>query len=168
MFPVKRVLAISTLVAASLSATLCAQSATTTASPSAQQKPAETAPDTSSPHQIQLDNQHRAITAGGFVKTGPIVFEDIAEKAGLTNWTHNMGTPAKHYIIETNGSGVGLIDYDNDGWLDIYLVNGSTFDALGRQRHPLRTPRSSTTITTAPSPTSPPKPASPTTAGASA
>ncbi len=41
-----------------------------------------------------------------------------------------MGVPQKHFIVETNGSGVCLIDYDNDGWLDIYLVNGSTFDAL--------------------------------------
>jgi hypothetical protein len=31
-----------------------------------------------------------------------------------------MGTPEKHHIIETNGSGVGLIDYDSDGWLDIF------------------------------------------------
>jgi hypothetical protein len=41
-----------------------------------------------------------------------------------------MGVPEKKFIVETNGSGVGLIDYDNDGWLDIYLVNGSTFAAL--------------------------------------
>ena len=41
-----------------------------------------------------------------------------------------MGTAQKKYILETDGSGVGLIDYDNDGWLDIYLVNGSTYDAL--------------------------------------
>jgi len=33
-----------------------------------------------------------------------------------------MGTPEKKYILEADGSGVGLIDYDNDGWLDIYLV----------------------------------------------
>ena len=71
-----------------------------------------------------------AITAGGFVKTGPVVFEDISEKAGLTKWTYKMGTPAKDYIIETKGSGGGLIDYDNDGWLDIYIVNGSTVVAV--------------------------------------
>ncbi len=40
-----------------------------------------------------------------------------------------MGTPEKQFIIETVGSGVALLDYDNDGWLDIYLVNGSTYDA---------------------------------------
>ena len=58
------------------------------------------------------------------MESGPIVFQDVAEKAGLTKWRHVMGTPEKKYIIETVGSGVGLIDYDRDGWLDIYLVNG--------------------------------------------
>jgi len=89
-----------------------------------------------SPHAAQLDAQHRPITAGGFVKSGPIVFEDTSEKAGLTKWTHKMGTPAKTYIIETKGGGVGLIDYDNDGWLDIYVVTGSTFDALDGKETP--------------------------------
>src|SRR5579863_7008643 len=77
-----------------------------------------------------LDSEKRPITAGGFVKTGPVLFVDIADKAGLGGWKHTMGTPAKNYIIETTGSGVALLDYDNDGWLDIYLVNGSTVDAL--------------------------------------
>jgi hypothetical protein len=77
-----------------------------------------------------LDSEKRPITRGGFVKDGPIVFKDIAEKAGLTSWTHKMGTPQKDYILETTGSGVALLDYDNDGWLDIYLVNGSTVEAM--------------------------------------
>jgi len=48
-----------------------------------------------------------------------------------------LGTPDKKYILDADGSGVALIDYDNDGWLDIYLVNGSTFDALdGKQKPP--------------------------------
>ena len=76
------------------------------------------------------DEQKRPITAGGFVDSGPVVFQDIASKAGLTGWVHKMGTPKKDFIVETNGSGVCLVDYDNDGWLDIYLVNGSTFNAL--------------------------------------
>jgi hypothetical protein len=77
-----------------------------------------------------LDAQRRPITAGGFVDSGPIVFRDIAKAAGLTSWHHTAGTPQKSYILETVGSGVALFDYDNDGWLDIYLVNGSTYDAL--------------------------------------
>jgi hypothetical protein len=76
------------------------------------------------------DAEKRPITAGGFVDTGAVVFEDITKQAGLSGWTHKMGSPQKKFILETNGSGVGLIDYDNSGWLSIYLVNGSTFDAL--------------------------------------
>ncbi len=82
------------------------------------------------------DEHHRPITAGGFVDKGTVVFEDATRAAGLSGWRHEMGTPQKKHIIETDGSGVALIDYDNDGWLDIYLVNGSTFDALSGKRTP--------------------------------
>jgi hypothetical protein len=85
-------------------------------------------------HAAVLDAEKRPITAGGFVKTGPIVFQDIAAKAGLAGWKHEMGTPEKNYILDTIGSGVGLIDYDNDGWLDIYMVNGSTDDAMSGKK----------------------------------
>jgi len=85
---------------------------------------------TSAPQASVYDAQKRPITAGGFVDSGPIVFQDVTKAAGLGNWKHVMGTPQKKYILETDGSGVGLIDYDNDGWLDIYLVNGSTYKAL--------------------------------------
>ena len=82
-------------------------------------------------HAAVLDSENRPITAGGFVDSGPIVFQDVSEESGLSRWRHTMGgTPEKTFIIEENGSGVGLIDYDNDGWLDIYMVNGSTYDAM--------------------------------------
>jgi hypothetical protein len=77
-----------------------------------------------------LDEGNRPITAGGFIVRGPIVFQDVAEKAGLTRWRHVMGPEQKKFILETVGSGVALLDYDNDGWLDIYFVNGSTYDAM--------------------------------------
>jgi enediyne biosynthesis protein E4 len=83
------------------------------------------------------DEQHRPITAGGFVDKGPVIFTDISKQSGIASWSHVMGTPDKKYILDADGSGVGLIDYDNDGWLDIYLVNGSTFEALdGKQTPP--------------------------------
>ena len=82
------------------------------------------------------DEKHRPITAGGFVEKGTVVFEDATRAAGLSGWRHEMGTPQKKYILETDGSGVGLIDYDNDGWLDIYLVNGSTYDTISGKRTP--------------------------------
>ncbi len=84
----------------------------------------------------QYDAQKRPITAGGFVSKGTVVFKDIAKQAGLTVWSHKMGSPEKNFIVETNGSGVALLDYDNDGWLDIYLVNGSTFNALDGKEEP--------------------------------
>jgi hypothetical protein len=74
--------------------------------------------------------QDGAATAGGFVDTGAVIFKDVTATAGLGGWGHTMGTLEKRYIVEANGSGVALLDYDNDGWLDIYLVNGSTFSAL--------------------------------------
>jgi hypothetical protein len=133
------------LMAAGLSPFLSAQATASATEPATQQpaSPVEGPPSAhtggdaaTSPHAMQLDAEHRPITEGGFVKSGPIVFEDVSEKAGLTHWTHKMGTPEKKYIVETKGSGVGLIDYDNDGWLDIYVVNGSTFDALDGKETP--------------------------------
>lgn len=88
------------------------------------------------PQAAVFDSEHRPITAGGFVKTGPIIFEDAAKQAGLTVWHHKAGTPAKQLILEAKGPGVCLLDYNNDGWLDIYLVNGSTYDALDGKATP--------------------------------
>ena len=51
-------------------------------------------------------------------------FEDIAQKAGLT--VAHISSPDKKYIVESMSGGVGLIDCDNDGKLDIVTVNGST------------------------------------------
>ncbi len=81
------------------------------------------------PQEAGFDSQHRPITAGGFVKSGPVIFQDIAKAAGLTHWRHTAGTVEKKLILEAKGPGVCLLDYDNDGWLDIYLVNGSTYEA---------------------------------------
>lgn len=99
--------------------------------------PHDSGMSTQGTHAAVLDKEHRPITAGGFVDAGPIVFRDVAAQAGLTSWHHVMGSPEKSYILETVGSGVALLDYDNDGWLDIYLVNGSTIDAAnGKQPAP--------------------------------
>ena len=57
-------------------------------------------------------------------------FEDIAQKAGLT--VPHISSPDKKYIVESMSGGVGLIDCDNDGKLDIVTVNGSTVE---RYRH---------------------------------
>jgi hypothetical protein len=85
---------------------------------------------TGAPHAPIKDSLLRPITAGGFVDGAPVIFVDIAEQAGLDKFHHRSGGPEKATILETPGSGVALLDYDNDGWLDIYLLNGSTFPAL--------------------------------------
>ena len=70
------------------------------------------------------------------MKSGPVVLLDRAKEAGLTTWHHTAGTTDKRFILEAKGAGVALLDYDNDGWLDIYLVSGSTYDALSGKTTP--------------------------------
>ena len=56
----------------------------------------------------------------------PAWYIDVAAKAGITARNVNGGVTSKRYIIESTGSGAAIIDYDRDGWPDIFLVNGST------------------------------------------
>jgi len=58
-------------------------------------------------------------------------FEDIGQQAGLT--VSHISSPAARYIIESVSGGVGLIDCDNDGKLDIITINGSTVDRYRQQ-----------------------------------
>jgi len=54
----------------------------------------------------------------------PVIFTDIAPQAGLTRPIVYGGVETKRYIIETNGCGVAFYDYDNDGWMDIFVMSG--------------------------------------------
>jgi hypothetical protein len=55
-------------------------------------------------------------------------FTDEGTKSGLVMKNVFGGVDTKKFIIETTGSGVAIFDYDNDGWPDIFLVNGTTLD----------------------------------------
>jgi enediyne biosynthesis protein E4 len=75
--------------------------------------------------------------------SGPIHFTDITAQAGI-HFVHNNGAFGKKYLPETMGSGVCFIDYDNDGWQDILLVNsmdwpghkkGKSYPALYHNNH---------------------------------
>src|SRR5262245_24229016 len=58
-----------------------------------------------------------------------VMFHDVAVSAGVTP-TLICGTPKKAYILEVAGTGGAWFDYNNDGFLDLYLVNGSTMQHL--------------------------------------
>ena len=59
----------------------------------------------------------------------PLVrYEDVAAQAGLKGVTISGADKGKQYIIETTGTGVAIIDYDNDGLPDIFIVNGGRLD----------------------------------------
>jgi enediyne biosynthesis protein E4 len=76
-------------------------------------------------------------TAGIFDAKAPAVFEDVTAKTALAKFKHRSGALDKNYIIEATSGGVAIFDYDNDGLPDIYLLNGSTFDALrGKEKAP--------------------------------
>src|SRR5260221_8314769 len=55
-----------------------------------------------------------------------ITFRDITAQAGI-HFLHNNAAFGKKYLPETMGPGVAFIDYDNDGWPDIFLVNGTNW-----------------------------------------
>jgi enediyne biosynthesis protein E4 len=57
-------------------------------------------------------------------------FTDKAKEAGLTMMNVFGGENTKKYIIETTGTGVAIFDYDNDGWPDIFIVNGTKLDGF--------------------------------------
>ena len=64
-------------------------------------------------------------------KPAPIAdFTDIAKKAGLTVANVFGGKQSSTYILESTGTGVAIFDYDNDGWPDIFLVNGTTLEGF--------------------------------------
>jgi enediyne biosynthesis protein E4 len=74
---------------------------------------------------------------------GPIEFLDVTAQAGI-HFKHNTGAFGKKYLPETMGSGVCFIDYDNDGWPDIFFVNsmdwpehktGKSYPALYHNNH---------------------------------
>src|SRR5260370_26882542 len=64
-------------------------------------------------------------------------FTDITARAGLGSARNTSGAAEnKQYLLEEMGGGVALFDYDNDGWLDIFLVNGSSFGLPRTARRP--------------------------------
>ena len=93
----------------------------------------------------------------------PPVFTDDAEAAGL-RFIYDNGRTAARQLPETMGGGVGLLDYDGDGWLDVYCVQGGPFPPEPGV-DPATATASSATGATARSRTSPSGPGSPASPG---
>jgi hypothetical protein len=63
-------------------------------------------------------------------------FVDIAKQAGLTAMNYYGGDTHKEYVIESTGNGSIIFDYDNDGWPDVFLPNGSTVEGFPQGKAP--------------------------------
>jgi len=105
-----------------------------------------------------------AAAPGGALPPLGFSFREVAKESGLDAVTVFGGRDANRYLLETTGCGVAFLDYDDDGWLDVFLVNGTTLEGFlkGRSRRTIST----ATAATAPSTTSRGGPAWPRAAGA--
>jgi hypothetical protein len=66
-----------------------------------------------------------------------VTFTDVTSAAGLLHARNTCGNAtSKQFLLEEMGCGVALFDYDNDGWLDIFLVNGATLNATSTRQKP--------------------------------
>jgi hypothetical protein len=61
---------------------------------------------------------------------------DVAREAGVTAVTTYGGEKTNKYLLETTGTGVAMFDYDNDGWLDLFFVNGTTLEGFPAAAEP--------------------------------
>jgi hypothetical protein len=63
-------------------------------------------------------------------------FSEVAASAGLSAVTVYGGTRTNRYLLETTGTGVAAFDYDGDGWLDLFIVNGTTLEGFPKGQEP--------------------------------
>lgn len=81
--------------------------------------------------QAQGNNAHRASRTHSLSKhsAGTMSFDDVTRTAGI-DFHLTCGSQEKRYIMESMCGGVAVFDFDNDGWMDIYFVNGSTLEDM--------------------------------------
>jgi hypothetical protein len=60
--------------------------------------------------------------------TGKVLFEQVRPSASGITWAHVNGRSPGYFLPETTGAGCAFLDYDNDGWMDLYLVNSGRCD----------------------------------------
>src|SRR6476660_6755177 len=80
-----------------------------------------------------------SVVCTAWQQAAPVIFSDAARQAGI-NFKHENGASPQKYLPETMSAGALIFDYDNDGWPDIFLVNGGSFvdrTAAAAARHRL-------------------------------
>ena len=70
----------------------------------------------------------------------PVRFEDVTAAAGI-RFSHVFGGAAFDNIVKSVGGGVAVLDYDGDGWMDLYFVNGGADPEITGDWKPAQTPR---------------------------
>ena len=76
---------------------------------------------------LSFSDQTGLTTANGTTKLQPFFLSVPPAHSGIT-WRHVNGRSPNYYLPETTGAGCAFFDYDNDGWMDIYLVNSGRCD----------------------------------------
>jgi hypothetical protein len=66
------------------------------------------------------------------IRRPPPDFRDLSEPSGLSTFVHSDGGSGKKYFVEQMGSGVALLDFDGDGWLDVYFCSGTPLPGFKR------------------------------------
>jgi hypothetical protein len=66
----------------------------------------------------------------------PFSFAEIGARAGFTVPTVYGGQRTNRYLLETTGCGAAAFDYDNDGWMDVFVVNGTTLGGFPKGKEP--------------------------------
>jgi hypothetical protein len=70
-----------------------------------------------------------------------VQFTDVTDRTGIA-FIHTNSPTTRKYLIETMGGGVGLLDYDNDGWLDVFFTNGAALaDPMPADTRPVKSER---------------------------
>jgi len=73
---------------------------------------------------------------GGIAENYGVSFTNIARAAGVTHKTIYGDEHKNKYLLETTGCGVAWFDYDNDGWLDLFFVNGTRLNGMPKGQEP--------------------------------
>jgi hypothetical protein len=77
------------------------------------------------------------VAAAGAVPKVDFSFTEVARTAGLDQFTVYGGVKTNRYLLETTGCGAAVLDIDTDGWLDVFLVNGTTLEGFPPGKAPI-------------------------------